>query len=1366
MLISLDLSALKGIAMRRSTLYLIIFSLLMAAPVSALDIVGQDPVFDTFVIGVEEPVTLIFDASLNPATVTAGNVILTRVDTDVVVAATLSVETTTLPDDTIVITPNDELRFGKHYRISLEAALTDAGGAPFSGVYPFGTDFAANVPMDMQFPDCAPDDIDCLTNLANPYMGFNPIDPESTDPDEIWTIPGVSTSEAWKWATGRADVIVAVIDDGMSGYDEMDLRDRLFLNQGELGGAFMPQTGDAPCGVFDCNGDGRFSASDYDGDNRLLALSGGDPVTVEHLLQAFSDGTDGDANGLPDDISGWDFFRGVNEVLGVKEFPEGTHGDGADNVASQAQNGYGSRIGMCPDCTVLEIRVSDAVVADFNLMATGARYAREMGAKVMALAMGSFNYSPAAHQEFVDAYEDGILAFAAGGDELGFHHLWPAAGEDVMNVTALFPFPPVELFGFIPMEWIAFTESYCTNYGAHTDFSMPAGHICTSEAVHNSAGAAGLIVSRARDIGIELSAGELKQIINMSADDIKERCASLVEGPSMGGTCHEGFDEHFGYGRMNIKKAFDMLGYPERGIDSAIPPHARITSPVWWRIFDPDEAATLVVEGEMSSRNGDYDWQIEAAMGVQPYDRDFVVLASGSETQPVSGVIATVDVSSVMPENQWDKPPKSANDKTVTLRLRVEYQQGGNRIVGDARKAMQIHRDNEPDTGLVKSFPIQLPGSAESSPRLYDMDGDADGRLEIVFSTSNGAVNVYKFNTQTDAWTIAPGFPVDISGDDPRVEDAVIATNAVGDLLGDGVPKIVAATMRGKIYAIHNDGNLHDGGAILEGFPVAVDVPSNDSSFDFGHGNSIMAAPVIADLDLDGMLEIVVGCYDQQAYAWKPVDVDSDGEADMMPGWPVLLSSAPGLVDDFKMCLGVGGTPSLPAQVLGSPAAGILDPDNNNPDISEHPAVIIPTSEVCNNDPIPTSRVYAIYWNGYENSNGPFLPGWPARIAVPLGDAIPIPPLTTGATNSPAVWIDDDGNARISAGSFLWLPQLIHYDGRKTKVASYVGSLNVTTTSNGTFARFRGDDSMQFLIPTMGPLNSIDGKIKLESWNIVGYDVDKPGQLAFRKRWEDIQFFVNPTVADISGDTLPEVIAGSGGYNVHAYDINENEAEGWPKATHNWGIAAVALGDIDRDGRLEAVMPTHEGFLFAWETKGRECHLDRANSDWRTYSHDEHSTGFYGADTLPPRMITDLDVTQYAGGIFELSFTAPGDDLGCGYVTKYDVRYSTDAGEDLRSLTDFLNADEATVLPDRLTFGGQKQSILVQATENAAAFSIRALDELDQAGWPSVTMLAHDPVPTDDDDDSADDDDDQIMPSDDDKVYETEGDDQECGCGG
>ncbi|MCZ7584946.1 MAG: S8 family serine peptidase [Deltaproteobacteria bacterium] len=1043
----------------------------------------------------------------------------------------------------------------------------------------------------------------------------------------------------------------------------------------------------------------------------------------------------------------------------MAEFPEGTHGDGADNIVGAAENGSGDLIGVCPNCSVLEIRVSDAVIADINLIGAAVDYAHDMGAKVISIAMGSFNYSDAAHRSILDAYADGVLTIAAGGDEMGIHHLWPAAGEDVINVTALFPFPPVHLFDFVPIELIAFTESYCTNFGAHTDVSVPAGHICTSEATNNTSGVAALIVSRARDVGIEPSANELKQLMTISADDIYERCVSLVEGPSMGGVCRKGWDQHFGYGRLNAKRAFDMLGYPEEGIDPAVPPEARITDPIWWRTYDPSVTPTVDVFGQMSSRAGSYRWELQGALGVQPFNGDFRVLASGDESSPVDGFIATADISGLMDESDWSRPPDNAVDKVATLRLRVWSDEPGGEAMGEARKALRLHRDDDPETGLIPGFPLALGMSVESSPRLYDMDGDPDGRLEIVFATSLGTVEVLKYDDGKGTWENAPGFPVDVSGEDPRYAEGVISAVAVGDVFGDGLPKIVAATLGCTVYLIHHDGENHDGGAIVDGFPVRVDEPGNDSSFEFGHGNAILASPVLADLDRDGLLDIVVGASDQFVYAWSPLDENDDGEADRMSGWPILLSSAPGLVPGWKKC-----TDALPAQILGTPAVGILDPDHENPDIALHPAVIVPVTETCNDGVVPTSRVYAVYWNGTDNSLGPYLPGWPAVITTPLGDAIPVPPLTAGATNSPAVWIDDNGTARVSAGSFFWLPQMIAWDGMETVVASYGGHANFTSTTNGTFAKFRGDDSMQFLLPTLGALNLIDGVVKLESWNILGWDVDNYRDSVFRERWEDFMAFLNPIVADISGDNLPEVIAGSGGYNVHAFDIRGREPETWPKATHNWAIASAAVGDIDRDGKLEVVQAMHEGDIFAWNTKGRECKKGEANSDWRGFHHDERGTGFYGADTLPPAMVTELFHMDEGGGRFTLTFAAPGDELGCGTVTGYDVRYATSAGADLRPLDAFNAAAEATVLSaaeDFLT-GGNKQRLTVEAPEDARVFALRAYDDFGHLAWPSVASTEGEP---ESDDDDIDDDD---FADDDDTTADDDGDDDDdddgCGC--
>jgi hypothetical protein len=111
----------------------------------------------------------------------------------------------------------------------------------------------------------------------------------------------------------------------------------------------------------------------------------------------------------------------------------------------------------------------------------------------------------------------------------------------------------------------------------------------------------------------------------------------------------------------------------------------------------------------------------------------------------------------------------------------------------------------------------------------------------------------------------------------------------------------------------------------------------------------------------------------------------------------------------------------------------------------------------------------------------------------------------------------------------------------------------------------------------------------------------------FPQQIEDYLFFVNPSVADVSNDGYPEVITGSGGYYVHAWDACGFEAPGFPKFTGQWITASVALGDLTGDGNLEAVITTRGGYMYAWRTEGR---ADGAMS-WPEYRHDSHNTGNY-----------------------------------------------------------------------------------------------------------------------------------------------------------
>jgi hypothetical protein len=102
---------------------------------------------------------------------------------------------------------------------------------------------------------------------------------------------------------------------------------------------------------------------------------------------------------------------------------------------------------------------------------------------------------------------------------------------------------------------------------------------------------------------------------------------------------------------------------------------------------------------------------------------------------------------------------------------------------------------------------------------------------------------------------------------------------------------------------------------------------------------------------------------------------------------------------------------------------------------------------------------------------------------------------------------------------------------------------------------------------------------------------------------EDFQFFVIPAIADLDGDELPEIIAGSGGYLIHAFNHLGREPRGWPKFTGHWLSASAAVGDIDGDGLLEVVISTREGQLFVWDTEGPTHVGGRSSVQWQKSRH-------------------------------------------------------------------------------------------------------------------------------------------------------------------
>jgi Big-like domain-containing protein/subtilase family protein len=1320
--------------MKPAAAALILTFMFAVAAAASMDTVAQFPDFATHVAQTTDPLLVQFDQSLNTATADDSTFYVTELGDTAHVSGTISFDTTDLADDTVVFTPGSRWKWGVRYQVQVTSGLTGSGGDAFDGSLPYDGIFVANIPNDFRIPIYDPGDpLSILDVDTIVLMGYNPMDPEAFA--QPWEIPGLNVTGGWKYGTGSPDVIVAILDNGVRGYDHPDIRKAFFLNQGELP---LPNENGTICADYDCNDDGRFDVDDYALDNRLgLDVA----VNAMDLIETFSDGVDDDGNGLIDDISGWDFLRDVNEAIGVSQFPEGVHGDGeAKLVATAGDDGSGSLPGICPDCRILPIRACSGLIYEYNIVAAGARYASEMGAQVINFAGANFTWSEKSHQAFVDALDNGALTAGASGDEMTFHHWMPAAGEGILNIKTIFPMVPVPLAGQLGLDLFGFTETFCTNYGTHTHLSVPARTGCTSDSTGNTSGMLGLLFSYAQSLGIDLTADEAKQIMTMTADDVQSNCATIV---NLLGVCQPGFDEHFAYGRPDMERALLALGDPDLGIDPAIPPAVRIYEPLWWEVIDPVENPDLQVMGMIDSRVTPFDWEIQVAKGNEPREWQFVTLASGTSNGPIDGLIATIALDQVFSENWATGTPQNQYTFEGTLRVRAYYDSPSRgTILGEARKSIGVHVDSDPDTGLMPGFPIYIGSSGESAPMLYDLDGDIDNRLEIVFGGSDGTVHALKYDSGTGEWDDFPGFPVDVTGDHLWVDDGIFASLAAADFFGDGTPEIVVATTGGKVYVL-DPALAATTDPILPGFPLSADAPDNSSTLAFAHGNGFFGSPAIADLNADGVLDIVVTSQDQYIYAFTPDG--GSGTAARLSGWPVHVRSKAGAVDPNKICQDSG----LTKPIYSTPAIGILDPDSSDTDIAENPSVVVSSPEACTHSDGVRARIYAIYHDGNDNSNGPFLPGWPATPVAPLGDSVPIP-IAAGSPSSPALMMTDEG-AKIAIGSTAWLPQVLTYKDGVVTSQNVPVLIAVNVVGSPAFSSIAYDGEMQLVTPLMSALRFDELGFQLFNSKVYAVDVKRPNKVVIKGDVEDMPLLVTASVADLDNDGKREIVAGTGGYLVHAYKTDGTQAPDWPKYTQKWVMAAPAIGDADRDGKIEIITHTREGWLYGWESTGEACPNDALNSDWRRFHHDERNTGNYDLDTLPPSRITDLTATVDAYGTVTLSFTAPGDDWGCGQALEYDIRYSDSASADLSDPAQFETATQLATQPTP-SMGGEVETLQVELP-TAQHFAIRTVDEAGNLSFISVDAPVEpegDDDDDDDDNDTTDDDDDDDDTTDDD----------------
>jgi subtilisin family serine protease len=376
----------------------------------------------------------------------------------------------------------------------------------------------------------------------------------------------VDAPEAWAITSGSAQVVIALMDDGIDMNHE-DLKANIFANPGESGG-------------------GR---------------------ETNHI--------DDDGNGFVDDVHGWDFFDDDNNP--DHDFRSGSlegHGTATAGIAGAVGNNGIGVTGIAPRCRILPIKIFKGNDFASNYQVANAiRYAAKF-ADVLSNSWGGGVLSQTIDSAIFYAIEKGRsgrgcpVFFASGNDstsEVSYpgSNLWTVAvgATDASDRRFMY-----SNYGF-RLTLMSPSGSFTTDLsglGAGYDSGSPdtTGNYTgvfggTSSACPLAAGTAALLLS----LNPSLSALQVQTILQRTADKIL---------PSVAQYNIYGFSLQYGYGRINAYQALNRVKQGGALMDDQLEPN------------NTRSAARLIDKGFYSGLAAlDDDWY---ATDVSPY-QDIVV---------------------------------------------------------------------------------------------------------------------------------------------------------------------------------------------------------------------------------------------------------------------------------------------------------------------------------------------------------------------------------------------------------------------------------------------------------------------------------------------------------------------------------------------------------------------------------------------------------------------------------------------------------------------------------------------------------------------------------------------------------------------
>ena len=307
----------------------------------------------------------------------------------------------------------------------------------------------------------------------------------------------IKAVEAWDITTGSSAVVVCIIDSGTK-LDHPDFAGRIWKNSKEIVGNTK----------------------------------------------------DDDGNGKIDDIQGWDFANNDND-------PSDDHGHGTNVggiIGATGNNGIGYA-GIDWNCKLMIIKgLKNDNSGLYSWWEAGIYYAVDNGAKVINMSLVGSSNSASLEAAVNYAWNKGCIVVACMGNDNTDALRYPAAFSNLIAVGSTNPNGKKST----PFFWSTTSGS---NYGSFIDVCAPGNYIFglkfdsntnynsywggTSQATPHVAGLASLMLAK----NPTLTPAKIKDLIQKGCDDQTGDPTQDVAG----------FDNHYGWGRINIKKTLGLV---------------------------------------------------------------------------------------------------------------------------------------------------------------------------------------------------------------------------------------------------------------------------------------------------------------------------------------------------------------------------------------------------------------------------------------------------------------------------------------------------------------------------------------------------------------------------------------------------------------------------------------------------------------------------------------------------------------------------------------------------------------------------------------------------------------------------------------